>query len=235
VEATSAFGPGTSRPVGAAEDVWVAKQISTLFDSPVIVEAGHVDRTSGSLFPEEAACVARAVDSRRREFTCGRLCARRALGRLAVDSFPLVVGPDRAPLWPPEVVGSLTHTAGLCSVVVARRGPVEGLGLDIEQASALDVDLVGEICSAGELACLSGAPAPPSTDWPKVLFSIKEAVFKCVYPVVGRYFGFHEVEIQVTDDQRFEVRSRIPELPPHIKPRGRFVVEGGLIFAGCWR
>ena len=232
---TSVGSRDASRPAGPAQEKWAADQVSTLFDPRVVVETGHVDRIEGRLFPKEAACVTRAVGSRRREFTCGRLCARRALGRLEIENFPLVAGADRAPLWPPGVVGSISHTAGLVGVVLARSGLVAGLGLDFEAATPLDPDLVETICTSGELAQIGGRPDPASTNWPKVLFSIKESVFKCVSPVVGRFFGFHEVEIRVAEHGQFQVRSRLPELPGGLGLRGRFAVSGGLVFSGCWR
>ena len=49
----------------------------------------------GKLLPEEEAFVANVVPKRRREFTAGRICARKALEVLGVRNFPVLRGKDR--------------------------------------------------------------------------------------------------------------------------------------------
>lgn len=53
-----------------------------------------------SLFPDERAIIARAVEPRRGEFTAGRWCARRALAKLGIPPLPILCGDQREPKWP---------------------------------------------------------------------------------------------------------------------------------------
>ncbi|MBW2215557.1 MAG: hypothetical protein JRF48_14335 [Deltaproteobacteria bacterium] len=55
------------------------------------------------------------------QFTAGRVCSRIALGRLGVAATtPVLRGEDRAPIWPPGFVGTITHTDTWCAAAVAR-------------------------------------------------------------------------------------------------------------------
>src|SRR5450631_1635810 len=86
----------------------------------IAAELGEPGRVE-LLLPEEAAGLGRAVPERQQEFAAGRLCARRALEELGFAGFALLAQADRQPLWPAQIVGSITHTNGLCAAVVGRR------------------------------------------------------------------------------------------------------------------
>lgn len=63
----------------------------------VITEEAFGELAGVTLFPEEDAVIARAVDKRRREFTTARGCARTALARLGVPAAPTLLGAGGAP------------------------------------------------------------------------------------------------------------------------------------------
>src|SRR5260370_38715827 len=88
------------------------------------------DITDEALFPEEAAVVEHAVDKRRREFTTGRVCARRALLNLGRPAAPLLPGAHGEPQWPAGVVGSITHRQGYPAAGVGEVAPVASLRTD---------------------------------------------------------------------------------------------------------
>ncbi|MGN5635089.1 4'-phosphopantetheinyl transferase family protein [Streptomyces sp. AC154] len=94
--------------------------IERLVPASVSCACSHEDHWGAdTLFPEEAAQVARSTPARRAEFTSVRACARRAMTRLGRAPVPVLRGPRGAPLWPPGLVGSMTHCQG-----------VPGLGFD---------------------------------------------------------------------------------------------------------
>lgn len=147
------------------------------------------------LYPRERASVSRAVERRRQEFAAGRLCARRALAEHGITDFELLPGPDRAPLWPASVVGSITHTHGYCAAVVADRGVVAGLGIDTEVAGAVGEELWPRLYSDGESRRLALLPAPARGIAATLLFAAKEAFYKCQYPITGERLDFLDVRI----------------------------------------
>jgi 4'-phosphopantetheinyl transferase EntD len=142
------------------------------------------------LAPSEAESVKQAVVSVRRATGAGRDIARALCGRLGVHVSEIPRSPMRYPIWPAGITGSITHDAEFAAAVVAPADRFEGIGVDIEPAAPLTPgirDLVGrpeEWASFSELAF-----------YDKALFSIKEAVFKTVYPRDGIFLDFHDVVV----------------------------------------
>ena len=66
--------------------------IRTLFPPQVVVAEKRQEDWEGGLMPEEAQLIKRAVPKRVREFTAGRVCARRALGQLGITGVPILMG-----------------------------------------------------------------------------------------------------------------------------------------------
>lgn len=210
--------------------------IEELFPDGVVAMVASEAMWEGRLFPEEAACIERAVAKRRREFTAGRLCARAALARVGVPPAPLLPNSDRTPRWPEGIVGSISHCDGYCGVVVARRERFAGLGLDAEVAAPLDPALVPRICRPSELERLPGSAPPPGTSWEKLVFSAKESTYKCYYPLARTFLGFHDVEIGFAAEQaRFTailVKDAAPDAAGARSFRGRFACDGVRVVTG---
>ena len=173
-----------------------AALVRSLFANEVCAVAAAAGSEPPPLLPEEAACILRAVNKRRREFALGRACAREALEQLGIFGYPLLIGPDRAPVWPGGVVGSITHCDGFAGAAVAGRGLIRSIGLDAEAATPLDAEVVDLICTRKERAWIETAAPPPLADWPKIVFSAKEAVYKCLSPLYNSPpIDFLDVEI----------------------------------------
>jgi 4'-phosphopantetheinyl transferase EntD len=145
------------------------------------------------LFPAEEALIARAVPKRRREFVAGRVCARRALARLGCEPMPLLAGPNREPLWPAGVVGSITHCEGFRAAVVARADDVPSMGIDAEPNGPTPDGVLDRISLPTERAWVREASrAVPSVHWDRLLFCAKEAVYKTWFPLAGAWLGFED-------------------------------------------
>ena len=199
--------------------------IGSLLPAAVVtVEATETDWTA-PLLPEEEPLVARAVEKRRREFAAGRSCARRALAQLGWSDFPLLVGPRREPVWPPGIVGAITHCPGYCAAAVARAAVVRSLGIDAEVRGPLPEGVADMVCTEAELrhtAALDG------DHWGVVLFSAKESIYKAWYPLAQRWLDYRDAELTL-DLERGIFRARILlQLEPGVFPwnplEGRFVV-----------
>jgi 4'-phosphopantetheinyl transferase EntD len=189
------------------------------------------------LFPSEMVAIANAVPSRRREFALGRACARRALAEFKLPPIAIPVGPDRCPLWPEGMVGSITHCEGFVGAVVASVERVRGIGFDAEPATPLGADLEALICTPEELAWVASAPPAPCADWPKVLFCAKEAVHKCVAASAGVMLDFLEVTVTLHPERlAFSAKAadhactRAVEL---LTVSGRFALTPEFVFASA--
>jgi len=188
------------------------------------------------LLPEEAALVASAVPSRRREFAHGRGLARHLLRQLGIENFALLAGSRREPLWPAGIVGSVTHTEQFCGVAVGRATDYVGIGIDVEPDAPIDPQLAARICRPDELMRLAGAGNLDPAIAARLVFSCKEAVYKCQFPALGRALGFADVAIRLAPEGTFTVELT-SEGPVHSWSgalAGRWARRGGLLLTAAW-
>lgn len=180
--------------------------------------------------PEEARAVAGAVTKRQREFFVGRACAHEALRVLGLDQGPLLVGPARAPRWPPGAVGSIAHAGDWSVAVVARAHEAQGLGVDIELLEPpLEVAVDRLVRTDAERAGMASLPQPLARHAAKVAFSAKEAVYKALYPVTGRRLEFTEVEVGFeAEPGAFTAQLNDASVA------GRFALTEGYVVSGVW-
>ncbi|WP_408642442.1 4'-phosphopantetheinyl transferase family protein [Sinorhizobium chiapasense] len=117
---------------------------------------------------------------------------------------------DRAPLWPFGVVGSISHSLSECGAVAGRSSSVLALGLDIEDDEPLGADLLPIICTPTEME-RSGSS---SRFGPKLIFVIKEAVYKSSAPSTGAFLDFQDVCVRTNDESgSFEAEIGNSEKP----------------------
>lgn len=188
-----------------------------------------------ALHPGELACVADAVDSRRREFATGRHLARVALGRLGAPPCDIPKGARGAPRWPPGVVGSITHCAGYRAAAVSWARDLAALGIDAEPHGPLPdgvLPLTSVMAERGRLRTL--AAAAPGVAWDRVLFSAKESVYKAWYPLTGEFLGFEQVNVEFDECHgSFEAQLLVPgPLVDGVRLRtvpGRFAIVDGIV------
>ncbi|MEV0725341.1 4'-phosphopantetheinyl transferase superfamily protein [Micromonospora purpureochromogenes] len=199
-----------------------------------VVVAGPTD-WAGELLPaEQSGLGVRAVDSRRRDYTAGRVCARRAMAELGLPELPVPAAADRSPAWPAGLVGTITHTRGYCAAAVARAADIRSVGMDAERHRELNEGVRRLICRPEEEERCARLPA--GTSWPLVLFSAKETVYKVWHPVVGSWLDFQDATVELDPDAGMftaridpvRVAAATVADPPSVVI-GRFVVEGDLV------
>lgn len=149
------------------------------------------------------ASIQRSVAKRQAEYLAGRLCARTALQQVNAElgvqapSIAPILGEDRAPIWPAHITGSITHSDGWAAAIVAPNSAWRGLGLDAEtllEATRAE-RLAGEILNPAELQRLAQLPADQRAQLTTLTFSIKESLFKALYPLVLKRFYFEHAEV----------------------------------------
>jgi len=212
------------------------EELRRLFPAGVIVEVStSADENEASLYAEERALMSSMAPIRRREFAAGRNAARRALAQLAAPRVPLLrPGADRDVAWPAGISGSISHTKGLVAVACARIVPgVQSVGLDVEQAGTLGDDIVTAICRPEELDALAEVPSPLPSDWPRLVFALKEAVYKALYPVTRRVLDFHDVRVDVAVPLRSFSAEVLDRSVPDLQIAGRFTWDDGHVAAGA--
>lgn len=186
------------------------------------------------LHPDEQASVGRAFASRRAEFTTGRYCARTALARLGVASAAIPRGKRGEPVWPENVVGSITHSGSYRAAAVARATDLASIGIDAEPNKPLPDGVLERISLPGERARLGALSAVnPAVGWDRLLFSAKESVYKAWYPLVGSMLAFGSADVTFhSASASFVARLLTPGPIVGGKPiselAGRFAIRDGL-------
>jgi enterobactin synthetase component D len=145
-----------------------------------------------------------ATQKRQREFFAGRWCAEQALLCLGAGSTHVEMAEDRAPIWPDGVVGSITHTGGFAAVAVAWAADIAGLGIDseriIDPATAREI---ADVCMVDEATLFEASAHGRSfCEFCTFVFSAKEAVFKCLFPLTRKFLEFSDVRITSFDWNR---------------------------------
>lgn len=189
------------------------------------------------LFPEEEEIVANAVERRRREFTTARACARTALRQLGLPAQPIASGERGAPLWPSGIVGSITHCEGYRACAVGRATDVVTVGIDAEPNLPLPDGVLGDIALPEERRWLRDlALEAPEVRWDRLLFSIKESVYKAWFPLAQRWLGFEDAAVSI-DRQRMSFSARLLVAGPVLGNgeltgfSGRWVARDGVVLA----
>jgi 4'-phosphopantetheinyl transferase EntD len=143
------------------------------------------------VFPDEEIAVAKALDRRRRPFAFGRACAREVLGR----DVAIPMGPDRQPIWPPGFIGSITHTDEHAAAVAIEDPEFRSIGIDLESLAhaARTPDLLVAVTTPTERAVFGRSMKPERLA--AIVFSAKESVYKCLFPVIGVFLDFQDVEL----------------------------------------
>ncbi|HEY0166790.1 MAG TPA: 4'-phosphopantetheinyl transferase superfamily protein [Jatrophihabitans sp.] len=154
-----------------------------------------VDTTSDAsedlLWPAERAVLQQAVAKRRVEFTTVRVCARAALAELGVPPAPILPGARGAPSWPAGIVGSMTHCAGYRGAAVASDKLAASIGIDAEPHGPLPEGVLEAIALPQEHSWLAElAASAPQVHWDRLLFSMKESVYKAWFPLTGKWLDF---------------------------------------------
>lgn len=190
-----------------------------------------VDTFSTENLPAPLEC---AVPKRQAEFLAGRWCARRAMREMGIEPVEVGIGKHRAPVWPLQICGSITHTGptgeepSIACCALALAGDYRGIGIDIENIMNENTaaETAALVMDKQERALLMQQDAA----WVylvTLLFSAKESLFKALYPAVGYYFDFLDAQLVAIDLEggSFSLELKValaPSLPAGFRVNGCF-------------
>lgn len=196
--------------------------------------AGPIVR-SRVFHPLEERAIIGAAPKRTREFRTGRALARAALG--ALNALPptddiIEAGPDRAPVWPKGVVGSITHSDALCIAHVAKSTELAGVGVDAERIAEPGAGMIRLICHAEEWDTVCRQLDHPALAF-AVCFSAKESIFKACAPSVQADLDFKDITLDIAPDE-LRFAGRLVRRDANMV-RGRYAVFSDHIVSAAWR
>lgn len=194
------------------------------------------DLVTTGLFPSEVLPNANVHPRRQATFRAGRACAHTALGELGGPAVAIPIGTSGAPIWPDGFAGSISHTDEIAAAVVARSPPVRGFGLDLERDKPLDdATMVRLVCRPDELIRDGDPSHHANRRRGKLLFVVKEAVYKLYRPLTGAFLDFQDLRVLLDQDaSAFRAELFDPALPSLGGIRtltGRFAEAEGFVMA----
>lgn len=142
----------------------------------------------------QSANLEQAVIKRQAEHLAGRYCAKQALKQHFSENQEICdipSGKHREPMWPANVLGSITHTNTYALCAIGDSESFHGIGIDMEEILGINCakELAEQIHNQQELKLLmlNNFSTNLATT---LLFSAKESIFKALYNNVSEYFGF---------------------------------------------
>jgi 4'-phosphopantetheinyl transferase EntD len=177
-----------------------------------------------AIHPNEEIHVARSAPKRRRDFALGRACARAALTGLGHGDAAIARSENGAPLWPPGIAGSITHTDGYAAALAGESSRFAGIGIDAEQVGGVTPDLWPRLFTGPEQDRLRNEADPLCAA--TLLFSAKEASYKAW--VLKGALAFHEITVTLN-------AGGFVAICQGASLDGRYVVERNLVLVAAWR
>lgn len=124
--------------------------------------------------------------TRRREFSAGRNAARMALRHLQFEECAIPIGPHGEPGWPPGAAVSISHSPTHVCAIVALSRCHQSLGVDLDDVRPLGDAAAADLMTPEEIDLVTQEGwARDRTAAQNLVFSAKEAIFKCQFPLTG--------------------------------------------------
>lgn len=152
---------------------------------------------SGELLADERAPLGRFGPSRRRTYAGGRVALRAALAALGAPELAILSDERGAPVLPAGYSGSIAHKDTLAVALAVASAPGTFVGVDVEDAEPLRVDVSRHVLTDEEQRTHAGLEERERLRVLRVTFAVKEAIYKAIAPVCRRYVGFREVAVAI--------------------------------------
>jgi 4'-phosphopantetheinyl transferase EntD len=174
-------------------DPSLKRSVEQLSSSDILVDCRAIrpgDETA--LLEEEARSIPARVLGVRRASGAVRVLGRELLARLGHAACAIPKGASGAPQWPAGIVGSFAHDDVLAVAAVGRQRDISAIGIDVEPAEPLPVDLRDLVVTPHERAGLAENACRG-----RLIFTAKEAVYKAVAALDGALLDYRDIEINL--------------------------------------
>jgi len=162
--------------------------------------------------------IAQARVKRKNEYLCGRVLAQAVLNHHFGLDQPITSMHEHLPIWPTHVLGSISHSQN--KLIVALSNNANYLGIDIEHwvTSEFARESAHLVLTASEFDSWKSKAAEffDFARYVSLIFSVKESLYKAVYPTAKQYIDFLEASIV---DINFENQTLTLTFLPEIQQR----------------
>lgn len=210
---------------------------------PEYIKFCCLESSSLSSYPalkEEEACIQSVkAEHRRNEFLLGRACAHQALSTFHLSHLPILRNENRSPIWPKSIVGSISHTENWAVAAVGKQTAVKGIGIDIENLHrAVNLGIQRHVCISREAEWLAQFSSEQMEFFLKIIFSAKEAIFKCYHPLTGVYLDFKDAWVFLPENSPcFEftlLKDCGADFPQGFQHKGAYQIVQNMVLTSTW-
>jgi 4'-phosphopantetheinyl transferase EntD len=164
-----------------------------------------------AILAEEAGSFSNCAAVVRRQGGAARIAARKLLNAAGYGNWPLLRRVGIGPMWPPGIVGSLSHSENHAVAALASSELFAGLGIDVEPTAPLPMEILSFVALPQERELLDRGSIQS-----RILFCAKEAAYKAVYPIDGRFLEMHDILVDFSSNFAITSYGRRVELAFHI-------------------
>ncbi len=171
--------------------------INSPFNQKIAFSVVSAGDHSYQLHPEELKILTpKALESRKIQFFLGRAAVHNTLvSVLGPNDIPVLKGKRGEPIWPPGIVGAITHTGDTAMAAAGHKKHIDGIGIDLEQLKKkVSFNISKKVCTPAELEWVSEL-REESDSRLKMIFSAKESIYKALYPLEKIELGFMDAEL----------------------------------------
>ncbi|WP_417552112.1 4'-phosphopantetheinyl transferase family protein [Marinomonas fungiae] len=156
--------------------------------------------------------------ARQTSFLAGRAAVMQWQDKFAKTSFIVPKGQDGSPQWPAGWLGSISHCSDeaiavlYCQCEQSHPVDLKGLGVDLENlAQANQLVMSADLLGTASEHLLFQNLGFEQNEALLAIFSIKESIYKAIYPALQRFVDFLEVEIvMLTSEGYWQARPLSP-------------------------
>ncbi|WP_134013991.1 4'-phosphopantetheinyl transferase family protein [Roseinatronobacter bogoriensis] len=191
------------------------------------------------LIGDEVLAIEHEGAVRARQFGAGRAAAHAAMEQLGHVPRPVLQGTAQAPIWPPGMTGSISHTDRDSLAVVSDEPDILALGLKIGTATGLEPARWPEVSRIAEMHWLASLGPSQRGHFAMLLKCIKEAAYKAQFQITETAITYQDIEVTIDLGRNFFKGFLLPDLPGIGANRpfaGRFALLSDCFVAGVeWR
>jgi 4'-phosphopantetheinyl transferase EntD len=173
--------------------------------------------------------IAQARVERKNEYLCGRVLAQAVLNHHFRLDQPVTSMYEPLPIWPTHVLGSISHSQN--KLIVALSNNAIYLGIDIEHwvTSEFAQESAHLVLTPSEFDLWKGKATEffDFSHYVSLIFSVKESLYKAVYPTAKQYIDFLEASVTNID---FENQTLMLTFLPEIQQRYQLLEQ----YQGGW-
>ena len=147
-----------------------------------------------SLMRKELPAFATSVTKVQRASGAARCVARNLLKEMGFPACALPRLSSGETDWPAGIVGSLAHDSLIAVAALGPASSMAAVGIDVEPAELLPRGLLNIVATPRERQRIDDDPYQG-----RLLFAIKEAVYKAAYSLDHIFLDHHEVEVHIPE------------------------------------